>query len=98
MSDPAEMLSSNIASATTILNRDQLTLPKQDGARLIWMEKQLNHIISQLHAMLLDIESGLSIFDIGFESEQDFEEMMNDIEAQIGTLKGQIQTLREVGR
>lgn len=69
-----------------------------DQQRLLWLESQLSNVIGQLQGMLADIEVGLTLQDIGFSSQKEFEEMIEDIEAQMNNLKMQIHALREVGR
>lgn len=75
-------------------------LPGGKGAnpQLLWLERQLANIISQLLALAADIEAGCSISDFGFFTDNEFQEMMDDLGAEIANLKGMIQTLKMIGR
>ena len=71
-------------------------LPDSKGAnpQLLWLERQLANIVSQLLAMTADIEGGCSISDIGLFTDDEFQEMMEDLGTEIANLKSMIRTLK----
>lgn len=77
---------------------DELPVGDVKGARVLWLERQLAHIVGQLQAMLVDLESGLSVADLGFFGDQEFQNMVDDLGSQIANLRGMIQAAREIGR
>lgn len=66
--------------------------------RLHWLERQIANLVLQLQGMMVDLESGLSLSDIGYGSESEFAEMLEEVTATIQSLKSQILALRQVGR
>jgi hypothetical protein len=64
-----------------------------DGERLHWLQTQLTNVMTELAAMIADIESGLSIQSMGFSVDGDLEELVEGFEIEISSLKGQIQSL-----
>lgn len=97
---PAESLSDQLGEAKEALGELAEGVDKIDKAspRLLWLEKQLNNSVNQLQAMLSDIEFGLSIQDLGYFGNEDFDEMIESIGIEIASLKGLIRTFKEVGR
>lgn len=71
--------------------------PKSE--RIEWLERQLQHMISELLALQADIESGWS-FDAsgGISGECEFEEIMDDYKRSISSLKGMIQSAKMISR
>lgn len=65
--------------------------------RVLWLERHLAHLVSQLQALLLDIEAGCSLSDLGFFGEEG-EERIGDLAIEISSLKGMIQTARMIER
>lgn len=70
----------------------------QYNVRLRWLERQMASLVAHLQGLILDMESGLSLKDMGFSGNEDFEEMVQDVEVTIRSLKSQILTLKQVGR
>ena len=68
-----------------------------DSPRTLWLDRQLAHLVSQLQALLIDIEAGFSLSDLGF-SGQEGEERIGDLATEISTLKGMLQTARMMER
>ena len=66
--------------------------------RLHWLERQMANLVLQLQGMMVDLESGLSLSDIGYGSESEFVDMLEEVTATIQNLKSQILALRQVGR
>lgn len=95
--DTCQRLSECLNSAQTVLNGAQKDGGK-DNAPLRWAERQLASIVAQLQAMLLDLEAGLSFADMGFSFDADLVEMIEDMELQVLSLKGRIQSMRAMGR
>lgn len=62
------------------------------------LEKKLAGVVAQLQKMYLDIDSGLSIGDIGFSNDQDFQDAVDDLVNEIAKLKGLIQTLKIINK
>lgn len=66
-------------------------------ARMSWIKSQLRTLILKLETMFLDIDAGQTPFDFGFENSEDFTDMLNNIDKQIGDLKSLIKTV-QLGR
>ena len=98
MIDPAQKIAELLESATSVLQSDTVTLPEPEADRLVWLQKLLLGKIGELQAILADLEGGLSIADLGYMSNTEFEDMVADLEVQITSLKTRIRSLREVGR
>jgi hypothetical protein len=102
MIDYAELLGGCIGSANNELkrlgNEPHSCLPTRDDGRVTFLESQLAHIVKDLTGMLVDLASGKTISDLGFDSEDEFTEMIEMCALQIQTLKARIRSLREVGR
>lgn len=85
-------------NAASLVAQDSAGWVCREPARLEWLEQQLAGIMLELQLLLLDMESGLSIQNLGFFGEDDFMEMIEDMTISIQSLKGQIRSLKEVGR
>lgn len=66
--------------------------------QLLWLERQLANIVSQLLAIAADIEAGCSVSEMGLGSNDEFQEMMEDLGTEIANLKGMIRTLKMLGK
>lgn len=71
--------------------------PSKNDPHIAWMERQLNHLISQLQAMLCYIESGVPL-DSGVWDQLDLLDMLEESMAEIRNLKSLIQSLRAISR
>lgn len=69
---------------------------KKNNPRLEQLEQQLTNVVAQLEKMYSDIGSGSLIGDIGFSSEENFQEAVDDLVNEIAKLNGLIQTSKEV--
>ena len=65
--------------------------------RLIWLERQLSHLVNQLQSLQVDIDAGCSLSDLGYFGEEG-EERIGDLTLEISGLKGLIQTARMIER
>lgn len=72
--------------------------PNPFAGRLVWLERQLANLIAQLQAMQADIEAGCSILEMGYLSEDEFQEMLDDLGIEIANLKGMVRTLKMLER
>ncbi len=102
MIDVGELLGGCISAARSVLKGvdADARVPGGNGtdARVAFLESQLAHIIKELTGWLTDIESGMSLSDLDFASEDDFQDMLEMMSVQIQNLKAQIRSFREVGR
>lgn len=96
--DAIECLGRCIGLAKEVGHGASASVVGDHNARLQWLERQMANLILQLQGMMVDLESGLSLSDIGFDGEADFVEMLEEMTITIQNLKGQILTLRQVGR
>ena len=71
--------------------------PNSNQSQIAWLERQLSHLISQLQAMLHDIESGVPLA-AGVWEQLDLVEMLEDSMAEIRNLNSLIQSLKAIGR
>lgn len=71
---------------------------KGDHPQLAWLERQLAHVIAQMHGMLLDLQSGMSSKDLGFFGDDDLEEMVTEMDILVASLRRQIRAMLEVSR
>lgn len=76
---------------------DELPDGEVKSERLRWLERQLANVVAQLQAIMADIDSGLSISDLGFFGDEEFEEILDDMGAQIANLRCMIQQAKELG-
>ena len=76
----------------------ELSGSKGANPRLLWLERQLANIISQLLALVADIEAGWSISDMGLFTDDEFREMMEDLGVEIANLRGMIRALKMLGK
>lgn len=74
------------------------SLDQDNQKRLQWLDKQLEALITQLRGISLDLESGLSLGDLGYLSEDDFSEMLENIECEIRQLHRMIREVKGLGR
>mgnify|MGYP003517683115 CR=1 FL=1 len=70
----------------------------QTGARIAWLEGQLEHLVAQLKIVLIDIEAGETSGPSASWAETDAQEMVEDSLTVIANLKSLIQSLRAQGR
>lgn len=68
------------------------------GERLRWFERQLANVIAQLQAMMEDLESGLSVVDMGFFGDEEFQDAIEDFGSQIDNLRSLIRIEMVLGR
>lgn len=68
------------------------------GERLRWFERQLANVVAQLRAMMADLESGLSVADMGFFGDEEFQDAIDDFGRQIANLRSMIRIELGVGR
>lgn len=97
MSEPRKDLADWLKDAQDALGEIAEGVGKGDP-RLPWLEKQLASVVAQLIGIMTDIEAGMSVTDLGFSGNDEFEEMLEGLEVEIVKLKGLIRTLKEVGR
>jgi hypothetical protein len=71
---------------------------QEQQQRIAWLERQLNHLISELQALLADIEAGCSVTDLGFSGEDEFKDMLDTTNAQIANFKAMAHALKLVQR
>jgi hypothetical protein len=76
----------------------ELPAGERRSERLQWLERQLANIVAQLNAFMADLDSGWSIYDLGFCGDEEFEEIVDDFGRQIANLKGLIQVAMLVER
>lgn len=98
MLNPGEILHTCLTMALNTSSCNSNDNENRNKEQIDWLERQLTNISDELQAMILDIESGLTIIDIGFFSGGDFEDRMADIQIQISNLKDRIRVLKEVTR
>jgi len=66
--------------------------------RLHWLDNQLSALVGQLQGLALDIESGLSIGDLGYSSDDEFYEMLVGIECELRQIQRMIREVKGRGR
>jgi hypothetical protein len=98
MSNPIQRVSEVIEAATSALECEAVVLPAVQAARLAWLQQVLQAKIAELRAMLADLEGGFAVTELGYQSNEEFEDAVADLDVQIMSLKTQIRTLQEVGR
>lgn len=91
-------LSTSLAERLKKAQEALTDLPGSPDPRLLWLERQLVNLVAQLQAMLTDIEAGVSISAMGFSGEEEFQEMLADLDIDIANLKGLIRTMKSVSR
>ena len=94
--DVSMCLTETLGQAQTAM--DEVTAGDVRGERLQWLERQLAHIVGQLQALLMDLDAGLSVADLGFFDDEECQEMVADFGRQIANLRGMIQVARQLGR
>lgn len=94
--DISDLLGGCIAEASGA--RKMIDRESSDDAKIRFLQSQLAHIVADLLSMQVDLDSGMSLSDLGFESESDFCELLDMVSAQVRGLKAQIRALQEVGR
>lgn len=65
-------------------------------SRLGWLKRQLGNILARLQAMTVDLDAGLSVIDLGFDSVDDFEEYLADLTLEVGQLQTLIRALKSL--
>ncbi|MEM8519532.1 hypothetical protein [Janthinobacterium sp. CAN_S7] len=66
--------------------------------RLHWLERQLANVLTQLGGMMMDLESGLSVADMGYFGDEEFQGEIDDFGRQIANLRSMIRIELAVGR
>jgi len=66
--------------------------------RLHWLERQLANVLAQLGGMMADLESGLSVADMGFFGDEEFQGEIDDFGRQVANLRSMIRIELAVGR
>ena len=67
--------------------------------RIKWIERQLATLVNKLQAMEEDLNSGLSIQDMGFSDYSELQDFLQDLTAQISQLRSLAQSLSKgIGR
>lgn len=92
----SDTLQACLAEASTGLEKCRSS-SSADRAHVQWLERQLAHLISQLQALLVDVETGNGL-GTGVFSEAETLEMLEDSMTEIRNLKSLIQTLRAMCR
>lgn len=92
----SEVLNSRLGG--TRVGLTEVAEAKSTDLRVLWLEGQLRNIELQIMHMLVDLESGFSIEDLGLGSEADFMEAMDELAAEINQLRSLIQVCRSIGR
>lgn len=75
---------------------DSLDIEKQ--SRLHWLDTQLSARVAQLQGLALDMESGLSVGNLGYSSDDEFDEMLEDIACEVRQLQRMIREVSGHGR
>lgn len=97
---PSINLAATIKTCKTKAQEALNSLPAERSSQdqnIAWLERQLSHLIAQLQAMLMEIESGSPIGS-GLWDELELIEMLDDSVTEISNLKSLIQSLRSLGR
>ncbi len=68
------------------------------GERLHWLEMQLANVVNEMLALLADMESGISIYNLGFSNDGDLEDILEGFEIEISNLRGQIRSMMMAGK
>ena len=71
---------------------------EKDNGLLHWLERQLASVIMELEMMLSDIAEGINTKFMGFNTDDEFEELVDSFEIEIRRLKSRILAIRQVGR
>lgn len=96
--DPTHSLTKSLGAAQEALADVAGANPHdRAGERLVWLERQLVHLILQLQSFVADLESGMSISNLGFSSEE-FDDMINDLDIEISNLRGLIRVAKDLSR
>lgn len=67
--------------------------------RVEWIERQLATLVSKLQGMQADLNSGLSIEEMGFTDPEDLQDFLQDLTSQIAQLKSLAQAISKgIGR
>ena len=62
--------------------------------RLQWLERQLASLVMQLQGFMLDIETGLTLDNLGYSNEEDFLEMLEYIECEVRQIQRMIKDVK----
>ena len=87
-----------LSDAEKVLYGPAIVLPASDAAHLIWLQKVLRCKMGELLGVMADLEAGLSITDIGFPSDDAFEQEVENLKNEILSLKQQIEAKRQTAR
>jgi len=63
-----------------------------------WLEQQLRHILSQLVALSVDLDAGVTVLELGFNSADDLIELLNDLATEIESLRCMIRAESQIQR
>lgn len=74
------------------------SLDQESQRRIQWLEGQLASVISQLQGIALDLESGLSLGDLGYASEDEFYDMLENIDCDVRRLQRAIREMKGQAR
>lgn len=89
-----EKIEANLASCNDLESDiQQASDSPQVQQQLAWIERQLSGLVGKLQAMLLDLDSGLSIAEMGFFDSEELQDFLQDLATQIAQLKSIAQTL-----
>ena len=66
--------------------------------RLSWLNNQLTALMSQLQGIALDLQSGLSIRDLGYSSNDELYETLEDIEREVRQIRVMMREVNGLGR
>jgi hypothetical protein len=61
-----------------------------------WLKSQLKNMIFELEAIKMDMESGVSLKEIGFFTKEDLFERLEEYKTQISNLKSALRNLKEI--
>lgn len=75
-------------------------LPGGEGKspRVLWLERQLVNVVSELEAMLADVEAGISISDMGFFGDADCADLIENLVIEIANLRSLIRAELGIAR
>lgn len=98
-----EQIEANLASANCVeIDIQHLCdreLKSQQNQQLEWIQRQLSTLLGKLQGMLEDLNSGLSIAEMGFSDPAEINDFLQDLTAQIAQLKSIAQSIgKEIGQ
>ena len=92
MNNPIE----NLDDLISILQEDFNTIEESivNNELKHWIREQLMNFLLQVEALKADLDSGFTLSETGFESNQAFIQFIDEIKVQISNLKGLLRGLK----